>query len=413
MIDLKILKQGLETLAEEKRLPIAKIKIAMERAMAAAYQKEYGEKGQIIKCDMDFDEGTMEFRQIKIVVSPETVRMSDEELSEDDPKKAMPKYNEEKHIMIESAKLFKKNVELGEEISFLLDMKDEFGRIALQNAKQTIGAAIKEAEREETSLLFQDKINTIIYGNIERVERGNVFVDLGKATGILSAEEQIWGERYIPGNRIKAYFYKLEESPRGLSIRLSRTHPDFLKELFLAESPEMQDGVVEIVAVAREAGSRSKIAIKTNDNKVDPVGACVGQRGTRVNGISHELNGEKIDIILWKENLEEFIKESISPAEAESITIDEENKQAYIKVNEESLSLAIGKRGQNVRLAAKLTGYKIDIDIEGSTHNDSNNISDIDNTTDSKEERLDIDTNIENKVKVDTEQDIEQKINKE
>lgn len=364
MIDLKLMKQGLEALAEEKRLPIEKIETAMERAMAAAYQKEYGERGQIIKCNIDFDNGAMEFRQVKIVVSGDTVRLTDEDLKDDDPKKAMPRYNEEKHIMIEDAKLFKKNVELGEEIAFPLDMKDEFGRIALQNAKQAIGQAIKEAEREETAALFEDKLNTIVYGNIERIERGNVFIDLGKATGILPLDEQIRGERYTPGSKIKTYFYKLEDSPRGLSIRLSRTHPDFLKELFISESPEMQDGIVEIVAIAREAGARSKIAIKTSDAKVDPVGACVGQRGTRVNSISNELNGEKIDIILWNENIESFIKESISPAEAKNITIDEENKQAHITVSPDSLSLAIGKRGQNVRLAAKLTGYKIDINTE-------------------------------------------------
>lgn len=401
MIDLKMLKQGLETLAEEKKLPIEKIRVAMEKAMAAAYQKEYGEKGQIIKCDIDFENGTMEFRQIKTVVSPETVRLDDEILGDDnDPRRDIQRYNEERHVMIEDAKLFKKDIAIGEELSFPLDMKEDFGRIALQNAKQGLGAAIKEAEREELMSIFADKIDTVIYGNIERIERGNVFVDLGKATGILPTTEQIPYERYTPGSRIKVYFYKIESSIRGLSIRLSRTHPNLLKELLISESPELQDGTVEIVAIAREAGERSKIAIKTNDTKIDPIGACVGQRGTRINSISNELHGEKIDIILWNDNLEKYIKESISPAEAKTIRIDQDEKVAYITVSPESLSLAIGKRGQNVRLAAKLTGYRIDVKAE-------------DIKEESTEENTDIDTTIDtnNNISIDTEANISDNTN--
>jgi N utilization substance protein A len=390
MIDLKILKQGIETLAEEKKLPLDKIKIAIEKAFASAYQKEYGEKGQIIKCDIDFDNSTIEFRQIKTVVSKDTVRMenetteeSKEEFKKEDFNNDIPKYNEERHVLIEDAKLFKKDIELGEEISFPLDMKDDFGRIALQNAKQGLGAAIKEAERAELVSMFEDKIETIVYGNIERVERGNVLVDIGKATAILPSSEQIKGEMYTAGNRIKAYFYKIEDSGKGLSIRLSRTHPNFLKELLIAESPELQDGSIEIVAIAREAGDRSKIAIKSNDPKIDPVGSCVGQRGTRINSISNELCGERIDIILWNENIENFIRESISPAQAKSLTIDEEEKVAYITVSPESLSLAIGKRGQNVRLAAKLTGYRLDIKSDEVIADEENNK---DNNEDSNKE---------------------------
>ena len=361
MLDLKILKQAIDILAEEKKLEKEKVKEAVQRALSAAYQKEYGERGQIIKCEIDFDNNTIEWRQVKIVVDDTTIRKEEEEMADNDPRMELPKYNEEKHIMINDAKLFKNNVELGEEISFSLDSKADFGRIALQNAKQAITGAIKDIEREETLNQFEDRLDTIVYGTVERMDNNNAFIDLGPATAIMPRDEQIRGERLMPGSKIKAYMYSLEDTPRGLSIRLSRTHPQFLAELLKAESSEIQDGIVEIVSVAREPGSRSKIAVKSNDDKIDAVGTCVGQRGTRINGISNELKGERIDIIVWSENTEEYIKKAISPAETISVTINEEEKTADITVSPSEQSLAIGKRGQNVRLAAKLTGYKLNI----------------------------------------------------
>ena len=383
MIDLKMLKTGLEQLTEERRLPFDKVKSAVERALAAAYQKEYGKKGQIIKCKINFDTGEMDFEQVKTVVDENSVRMEEESeestlksdvanakaeankthtlIESTEESDVLPKYNEEKHIMIDTAKLFKGNAALGEEIAFPLETKDDFGRIAAQSAKQVIVQALREAEHESVVEEFSDRANQIVTGVVQRVERGIAFVDLGRATAIMPPEEQIQGERYVPGARVRAYLYSMENDNRGLSLRLSRTHPKFLIELFKIESSEINDGIVEIVAVAREPGSRSKIAVKSNDDRVDPIGACVGQRGTRVNAITTELHGEKIDIIEWTNNLDEFITRALSPAHALSITLDEENKRANILVDIEEQSLAIGRGGQNVRLAAKLTGWKIDI----------------------------------------------------
>ncbi|MDQ5957228.1 MAG: transcription termination/antitermination protein NusA [Patescibacteria group bacterium] len=377
MIDIKLLKDGLQQLTEEKHLPLEKVEEAMERALAAAYQKEYGEKGQIIKCEIDFENGVMHFTQHKIVTDKESVRMPEElELSEDDPRSVLPRYNEERHIMIESAQLLKKNVEIGEELSFPLDDKDDFGRIALQTAKQVIVQAIREAERGITTAEFHDKIHTIVSGTVEMVERNIVFVDINKSSAILPLEEQIRNEKLSPGQRVRAYLLDIDESPRGLNIKLSRTHPQFLVELFKNESSEILDGIVEIVNVAREPGSRSKIAVLTHDDKIDPIGACVGQRGVRVNAITQELHGEKIDIILYDDNPREFIKKALSPAKPVSIEINEEEKKATVYVEKEEQSLAIGKGGQNVRLAARLTGYKIDIITDDGDDIDSEGVED-------------------------------------
>jgi transcription termination/antitermination protein NusA len=375
MIDLKMLKKGLEELTEEKRLPIEKVKNAIERSFAAAYQKEYGEKGQIIKCNLNFENGSTSFSQNKIVVTKESVRFEDEgEISFDDPRNELPRYNEERHIMLEDARLLKKNVEVGEEVTFPLEEKDDFGRIALQTAKQVIMQAMREAEREQTTEEFKDRLNTVISGVVERVERGLTFVDLGKASAILPYEEQIPGERLEPGRRIRAYLYGLDDRERGdLSVRLSRTHPNFLRELLKMESSEISEGIVEIVSIAREAGNRSKIAVKSNDSRIDPVGACVGQRGVRINAITSELNGERIDVILHDDNIQEFIKKSLSPANPYSITINESDKTAKVYVTTDEQSLAIGKGGQNVRLAAKLTGYKIDIISDDTKEEDFDN----------------------------------------
>ncbi|MEZ0209051.1 MAG: transcription termination factor NusA, partial [Candidatus Paceibacterota bacterium] len=273
----------------------------------------------------------------------------------------LPRYNEERHILLTTAKLLKKNAELNEEIVFPLDNQDDFGRIAAQTAKQVIVQKLREAERESIVGEFTDKESTIVSGLVQRIERGTAFIDLGRTTAILPFEEQIPSERLRPGERLRAYLFSIEEGFRGLSIRLSRTHPKFLIELFKNESAEIAQGIVEIVAVAREPGSRSKIAVKSNDDRVDPIGACVGQRGVRVSAITDELSGEKIDVIEWSEDARRFIATALSPAKAISIELNEDEKKATVTVAPEEQSLAIGKGGQNVRLAAKLTGWKIDI----------------------------------------------------
>jgi len=368
MIDIKMLKTGLEQLTADKKLPFDKVKDAVEKSLAAAYQKEYGEKGQLVKCHINFDAGVMNFEQVKIVVDNEAVRFEEEvDLAEEDPRSLLPRYNEERHILIDTAKLLKKNVEVGEELVFPLEMKDDFGRIAAQTARQVIMQSIRESEREVVSGEYTDKLNTVVSGVVERVERGMMIIDLGRTSGLMPLEEQIPGERLIPGSRVRTFMYSIEDTPRGLAIRLSRTHPKFLTELFKAESSEIEDGVVEIMSVAREPGSRSKMAVKANDDKIDPVGACVGQRGVRVNAITAELHGEKIDIIEYSDNISEYIKKSLSPASPTKIEINEEEKKAVVYVTEDEQSLAIGKGGQNVRLAARLTGYKIDIIADAET----------------------------------------------
>jgi N utilization substance protein A len=372
MLDIKALNLALNTIEQEKKISRERIIDAVEKSLAAAYQKEYGKKGQLIRCHINFDTGETTFEQIKIVADETTVRIVEddeeelittEEANEDEI--VLPRYNEEKHILMSTAKLLKKNAELGEEISFSLENKNDFGRIAAQTAKQVIVQKIREAENESITSEFEGKEGSVVSGIVQRMERGNIFVDLGRTTAILPFEEQIRGERFHPGQRIKAYLFSLEEGIRGLSIRLSRSHPKFLIELFKNESSEISEGTVEIISVAREPGARSKIAVKSNDERVDPIGACVGQRGVRVNAITNELGGEKIDIIEWSDDIKKNISSSLSPAKVLSIEIDEEEKKASVKVSVEEQSLAIGRGGQNVRLAAKLTGWKIDVTSEG------------------------------------------------
>lgn len=378
MLDIKALKVALEQLEQEKKISHEKVVDAVEKSLAAAYQKEYGKRGQIVRCQINFETGETNFEQVKIVVDESTARMPVEGEVEDVPTHTrdsrdthhqeevteeglLPRYNEERHILLTTAKLLKKNAELGEEIVFPLDNQDDFGRISAQTAKQVIVQKLREAERESIVGEFTDKENTIVSGIVQRIERSTVFIDLGRTTAILPFEEQIQSERLRPGERVRAYLFSIEEGFRGLSIRLSRSHPKFLIELFKNESQEIAQGVVEIVAVAREPGSRSKIAVKSNDERVDPIGACVGQRGVRVSAITEELSGEKIDVIEWSPDARRFIATALSPAKALSIELSEDEKKATVTVAKEEQSLAIGKGGQNVRLAAKLTGWKIDI----------------------------------------------------
>ncbi len=368
MLDLKVMKSALEQLEEERKIPKEKIIDAIEQALAAAYKKDYGKKGQIIRSKFDFDTGATNFYQVKIVVDESTVRIPEEgEENADGEEENIPegderaRFNPEHHILLEDAKKIKKDVQLEDEIIFPLEAKDDYGRIAAQTAKQVIIQKIREAERESIMGEYGDKEGDIINGFIQKVERGNVFIDFARATGVLPFEEQIPGERYNRGERIKAYLYRVEETPRGINLRLSRTHPKFIEKLFAIEAPEIAAGTVEIKSIAREPGSRSKIAVMSHDDNVDPVGSCVGQRGVRVTTVMSELAGEKIDIIPWSEDPAKFVASALSPAKVLNIEIDEADKKAMIEVADDQLSLAIGKGGQNVRLAAKLTGWRIDI----------------------------------------------------
>jgi N utilization substance protein A len=369
MLDIKAIKQTLTQLEEERGIPAEKVIDAIEHALAAAYKKDFGKKGQIVRAVFNLESGKTEFYQVKIAVDesmlrPEEEGEEDEHLdiaTEPGEEDTLIRFNPEHHIMLEDARKIKRGIEPGDEIVFPLEAEEEFGRIAAQTAKQVIIQRIREAEKVGVMDEYAQKQGSIISGIVQRIERGNIFVDLGKATGILPFDEQIRGERYKLGDRIRAYLFAVEETPRGINLKLSRSHPKFLQKLFEMEAPEIASGVVEIMSIAREAGSRSKIAVVSHEENIDPVGSCVGQRGVRVATVMSELGGEKIDIIEWSEDPIQFIEDSLSPARVRKVALNPEEKKAFVEVQADQLSLAIGKGGQNVRLAAKLTGWKIDI----------------------------------------------------
>lgn len=359
MFDLKVINSVLSELEEVRGIPRASIIEAIEAALATAYKKEYGKKGQLIRTTFDLASGQAEFYQVKVVVDATRVIFDeDAELADDDTRSF---YNPEQHILIEDARKIKKDAQLDEEIIFPIESKGDYGRIAAQTAKQVIMQKIREAEKTHLVSEFGKKEGDIVTGTVQRMERGNVFIDLGKAPGLLPYEEQIPGERYTQGERVRAFLYRVEESPRGVFLRLSRSHPKFLEKLFESETPELASGAVVIKAVAREAGYRSKIAAEAKDTHIDPVGALVGGRGVRVSTVMAELRGEKIDVIEWSADPKKFIEEALSPAKILSIETNDAEMSAVVHVAEDQQSLAIGKGGQNVRLAAKLTGWKIDI----------------------------------------------------
>lgn len=383
-MDFKAFQAALEQLEVERGIKREKILETIELALAAAYKKDYGKRGQIIKAKFDVLTGKADFFQVKIIVSPEDIReetldpkeKSDskkqareeikekekEEINEEEAEEDKKiKFNPERHILLEEAQKIKLNAQPEEEIIFPLEEKHDYGRIAAQTAKQVILQNIREAEKESLFDEYKNKEGEIVSGVIQRIENYNAFLDLGKITAVLPKEEQVKNERYRIGERIKALIYLVQKGPKGLSIILSRSHPKFVIKLFEMEVPEIVNESVVIKNIAREAGSRSKIAVHSIKDGVDPVGSCVGQKGVRVNTIINELGGEKLDIIEWSDNDEIFINHSLSPAKILDIEIEKENKKAQIYVDEDQLSLAIGKNGQNVRLAAKITGYKIDI----------------------------------------------------
>jgi len=377
MFDLKVINAVLAEMEDERGIPRERMLEAIEQALATAYKKEFGKRGQIIRARFDIASGTTVFEQAKVVVDETMLREEtdeesldenapEESLSEDTEKKV--RFDSEKHIMIDSARLIKKDVALGEELIFPLESKDDFGRIAAQTAKQVIIQKIREAEKDSALSEFGQKEGEIVLGHIQRFERGNLYVDLGRVTGVMPYDEQIHGERFRPGERVRALLLKVDETARGIFLKLTRSNPAFLEALFAIEAPELQSGAVEVKAIAREAGSRSKIAVVAKDRHLDPVGSLVGQRGVRVSTVMSELGGEKIDIIEWSADAVEFIEDALSPAQVLNVKIESqpneetnERGHAIVEVAPDQQSLAIGRGGQNVRLAAKLTGWKIDI----------------------------------------------------
>lgn len=372
-LDAKNFEIALLELKEQKGISQETVVESLDLALAAAYKKEYGKKNQIIQAKFDPKTGKTQFFQIKIVVDDsmliskeelEKIKQQTEENRENEEIQEIqenPKiiFNEDRHILIEEARKIKKDIKPGEELVFPLEQKSDFGRIAAQTAKQVIVQKIREAERESIFKEFKNQEGKIVSGIVQRIKDNNVFLDLGRAVGILVRDEQIKGERYRLSERVKALLFSVEEEP--FVLRLSRTHPRFVVKLFEIEVPEIQNGVVEIRQVAREPGSRSKIAVFSKEPSVDPVGSLVGQRGVRVNTVINELGGEKIDIAEWKEDAAQYIANALSPAKILEVELFEQKKEAKAIVAEDQLSLAIGRGGQNVYLAAKLTGYKIDI----------------------------------------------------
>ena len=367
-MDIKNFLLAVENIAEEKGLPKEKVLELIEQAVAAAYKKEYGTKGQVVRAKMDPKTGEIEFWQIKQVVDEDMIyseeemedlkdKREEEELAEDGKK---VRFHAERHILIKDAKKVQKKITVGEELEIKLETKADYGRIAAQTAKQVILQKIREAERESVLEEFQSRQGELVSGIIQRVEGRVVFVDLGKTLGIMPKEEQVPGEFYRPGQRLKFYLLSVEDQPRGPSIVLSRAYPKFISKLFELEVPEIGAETVEIKAITREPGSRSKIAVVSNEEGVDPVGSMVGQRGTRVSAVINELGGEKIDIIEWDNDPEVYLANSLSPAKVLQVEVQDQNRAVAI-VPEDQLSLAIGRDGQNVRLAAKLTGWKVDI----------------------------------------------------
>ncbi len=382
---------AIKQLCEEKNLDYKSVLSAIELALAAAYRKDYGERNQNIRVKFDPNLGTSEIFDVKTVVdnlpaeeeaemlrnlyNPDPQELKREEIrqefrpetvvSHDEDEEGKKKFNPKTDIQLKEAMILKHDAKVGDEIVTDLPIPETYGRMAAQTAKQVIIQKLREMERDMIFGEFKSKEKEVVSGIVQRREGRFVFVDLGKAIGLLPAEEQIYTERYNINDRIKVFIKEVREGHKGPEIILSRRSEEILRKVFYLEIPEVANGTVEIKSVAREAGSRSKVAIFTESENVDPVGSCVGQRGSRIQTIISELGGEKIDIIEYHEDPEKFIASALAPAKVSGIELDEAEHKATVKVSSDKLSLAIGKNGQNVRLAARLTGWKIDIIEDG------------------------------------------------
>jgi transcription termination/antitermination protein NusA len=340
-LDMKQLAQALRAIAEEKNLPEDTVQEVVEQALAAAYRRDYGEREQEVRVTMNLNTGDVDAYVAKEVV--ENVENAAYEIS------------------LKDAQVIKKNAAVGDMIE-MHEKVNNFGRVAAQTAKQVILQRLREAEREIVMNEFEDKIGTVINALVGRVEGNIVRMDLGKAQGIMPRSEQIQGERYYPGQRLKVFLKDVERGPRGPQLVVSRGNTQFIEWLFRSEVPEMDNGAVEIKGIAREAGVRTKLAVHSTVPGVDPVGTFVGGHGTRVNAVMSEIGEqEKIDIIVWGDDIKEYITNALSPTKVARVELDANEKKAKVLVPEDQLSIAIGKGGQNVRLASKLTGYELDI----------------------------------------------------
>ena len=412
---------AISQIADEKGLSQERVLETVEHALASAYKKEYGKKGQVVKAKINSKSGKIEFWRVRNVVDdtmvyiPEKVEVEGEELvvqeeeisvkikdsyrpteaelnteepeREGDDSERRVRYNTEKHILIEESKDIDPKLKAGDELVIPLETREDFGRIAAQTAKQVVLQKIREAEKEVVLAEYKSKEGEIVSGIAQRIEGINVYFDIGKSLGVLPKEEQIRGEFYKEGQRLKLYVLRVDTTPKGPIILLSRSYPKLISKLFELEVPEISGGQIEIKSIAREPGSRTKIAVLSTADGVDPIGAMVGQRGVRVAAVMSELGGEKIDIIEYDEEPTKFIANALSPAKIINVIAEDKNV-ATVVVPKDQLSLAIGKDGQNVRLAAKLTGWKIDVKSEDQVNekNDDDEELDIDDEEESTAE---------------------------
>ncbi|MFA4942014.1 MAG: transcription termination factor NusA [Patescibacteria group bacterium] len=370
---------AIKQICEEKKLDFEVVVNTIELALAAAYRKDFGQKNQNVKVKFNPETAHSKIFDVKTVVEdlPEEELVAMEAEAEN---RALPKsgehesyysrvegeeekkrFNPKTEIQLRDAILIKSDAQIGDEIVIELPEPEDYGRMAAQTAKQVIIQKLREVERDMVFNEFKDKEHEVITGIVQRQEGRLVFVDLGKAIGILPVEEQISGESYPLNGRVKVYVKEVRAGQKGAEVVLSRRSEEILKKVFYLEIPEISNGLIKIESVAREAGSRSKVAISTDSENIDPVGSCVGQRGSRIQTIINELGGEKVDIIEYNEDPVKYISNALSPAKIMGISLDPVGHRAVVKVSPDKLSLAIGKSGQNVRLAAKLTNWKIDI----------------------------------------------------
>lgn len=370
--------KAIQFLCQDKGLEYETVLDALEVALAAAYRKDFGNRQQNILVKFDPETGDMKVWDEKNVVKDvpeedilrgqeelalrrEKARNENRELSEEELAD-LPAYNPKTDIMLSEAKKVKKTAKLGEVLKIDLDVPGDFGRMAAQTAKQVIIQKIREAERQHVFTDFQDQKGRVVQGTVQRRDRtGAIIIDLGKITGILPAAEQVSRDQYRPGTRLRFYVQSVDMGVRGPEIILSRSSNAMVQEVFEQEIPEINAGDVEIKAIARDPGNRAKVAVFTSNESIDPIGACIGQRGSRITTIIEELGGEKIDVIMWSAKTEDFIKNALSPAKVSRVELNKDTKEAKVFVGEDQFSLAIGRNGQNVRLAAALTGWKIDV----------------------------------------------------
>lgn len=367
-MDFKQLAVAIRTIAEEKNLPEEQVQDIVQQALAAAWRRDYGDREQEVRVTMNLNTGEVTAYVTKEVVD----KVQDEHMQ----------------ISLAAAGVMRKNAKVGETVELVQKVED-FGRVAAQTAKQVILQRLREAEREIVMAEYEDKIGTLVNGVISRVEGRVVRVELGRAQGIMPISEQIQGERYYPGQRLKFFLKTVEKEYRGPQLIVSRGTKEFVEQLFHGEVPEMGNGAVEIKDIAREAGVRSKIAVASNVQGVDPVGTFVGGHGTRINAVRDEIGSqEMIDIVVWNEDKAVYIANAMKPANVTKVVIAKSGGKATVIVPEDQLSIAIGKAGQNVRLAGKLTGYELDVEGEKGAKKDDKKETPAEGTPDQKKEAV-------------------------